>query len=644
MTSLRIFVFLLLTPVLLRAQPTPPLERLITVTLRNEPLSQALTTISRTGQFSFSYNPVVLNQSRPVSLRVVNRPVREVLGQLFGGTVRLRSRGNHVILLRADEPEQPKDFILDGYVIDGQTTERVGSVTVFERNSLRSALSNEYGYYRLKLPADLPAVRLEVRRQAYLNQSLTIPSRRSQPQNIYLTPLPRPAAVSPLDTRPLPTDSASRPSPILAERPVVFASADSGAVPMPASFLDRSRQTIGRWALSTRQLLTDINLDRDTLYRTWQVAFLPGIGTNRGLGGRIINDYSVNILIGYSLGVRKAEFGGLFNLVREDVQGVQAAGFGNLVGGNTHGVQLAGFMNTTQGKVGPVQLAGFVNTVGGTVRGLQAAGFLNVVRKDVQGLQLAGFLNADRTSVQGAQLAGFANVAGGNTSGFQAAGFANVVGGDAGGFQAAGFTNVVRGQLRGWQVSGFLNVARDVVSGRQVGFINLARSSERAPIGFFSYVQTNGYRAIEASANEVTPLNATFRTGVRSFYNLFTAGYNPGGRFWSYGYGLGTATAERRGWSVALEGSVHQLNRTDERIENLNMLLRLSPQLSKQIATGLGITAGPTLNGYYSNDVFLNPLRNQSLPAAILTPDAPDNTRDEWSGWLGWQVGLRYSL
>ena len=97
MTVLRFLLLFSLLSVPAQAQSTPPLERLISVNLQNESLSQALITIGKAGQFSFSYNPAILNQSRTVTLRVSNRPVREVLGQLFGSSVRLRARGNHVI-------------------------------------------------------------------------------------------------------------------------------------------------------------------------------------------------------------------------------------------------------------------------------------------------------------------------------------------------------------------------------------------------------------------------------------------------------------------------------------------------------------------------------------------------------------------
>jgi len=599
MTSFRILICLLCLTTSLQAQSVSPLDRLITLNLSNELLEQALTAIGRAGQFSFSYNPTMLGQRQPVTLRVASRPVREVLAQLFGSSIRLRARGNHVILLQANEPEHPKNFILDGYVIDRETSERIGAASIFERTSLRSANSNDYGYYRLKLPASLSVVRLEVRRHDYLNQSLTVSSRRSQPQTIYLTGVPnrviaQPVAIDPLDVKPLPTEETALTA--LSDRPVLLASADSMAVPMSSSLLERSRQTLGRWALSTKQLITNLNLDRDTLYRTWQVSFMPGIGSNRLLGGRIINDYSVNILAGYSLGVRKMELGGFLNMVHDEVQGFQAAGFGNIVGGNTQGVQMAGFLNTVQG--------------------------------DVQGIQMAGFLNVNQKTM----------------TGFQAAGFANITGDSVQGVQLAGFTNIVRGQVSGWQVSGFINVAGHVSKGHQLGFINVARSSETVPIGFLSYVHENGYRNIDISANEVTTANATFRTGVRSFYNIFTAGLNPGNNVWSFGYGLGTTTANRRGWSLALEAVVHQLNPTTRGIDNTALLLRLSPTVTKQFGGRLGLSVGPTLNAYYSDNALLNPLRNQSLPAVIVSPDTPGNNRDLWTGWIGWQAGLRYAL
>ncbi|GAB2581973.1 STN domain-containing protein [Spirosoma areae] len=632
MTAFRQYFFLVFFPILANAQPTPPLERLISVDFRNERLQTVLSRISRDGNFSFSYNPALLNQAQSVTLRATNRPVRDVLGQLFGSSIRLKMRGNHVILLRGEKPTEPaRSFLLDGYIINGQTGERVADVSVFEQRSLRSAVSSQYGYYRLKLPTDVSAVRLEVRRRLFFSQSLTVQARQSQPVNVYLTPMPLQTPLNPLTPRATPTDTTTRPIPSLPE-PVAllaWANVDSTERRLPLTLAERSRNTLARWSLSAKQLIHSINLDRDTLYRTWQVSFVPYVGTNHALSGRIINDYSINALVGYSLGVRKFEAGGLLNIVRGNVQGIQLAGFGNLVGEQTKGIQLAGFINTNRGDVGPVQAAGFVNVVGGNVAGFQAAGFLNADRKDVRGFQAAGF----------------ANTVGGTVEGFQAAGFTNIVGGDMRGVQAAGFMNGVRGKLTGWQISGFLNYARTVTGGHQISIINWTDSTDRTPFGLFSFVRKNGYRNIEISTNEVNTFNATFRTGVRSFYNIVTAGVNPASRIWSFGYGLGTVTAERRGWSFGLEGTAHQLNRTGEGIQDQNLLLRLSPIVNKRFGSHFSASLGPSINAYYAGDQSRDPLVNLSLPALVLSRDELIGTSpDALSTWLGWQVGLQYKL
>ena len=77
----------------------------------------------------------------------------------------------------------------------------------------------------------------------------------------------------------------------------------------------------------------------DTLYRDIQISLLPFVGSNNGLSGNTINNYSINMLGGYSLGTRQIELGFFFNIDRGDVSWLQIGGVGNLVGRNVYGVQ-----------------------------------------------------------------------------------------------------------------------------------------------------------------------------------------------------------------------------------------------------------------------------------------------------------------
>ncbi|MEX2233467.1 MAG: hypothetical protein WD824_14990 [Cyclobacteriaceae bacterium] len=101
----------------------------------------------------------------------------------------------------------------------------------------------------------------------------------------------------------------------------------------------------------------------------------------------VINDYSFNIFGGYSLGVERVEIGGLFNLVRGDVNGAQFAGLFNAVGGKMDGVQFAGIFNANADTVRGSQFAGVMNINGRSSREFTVAGVLNLNLGDTRGAQ-----------------------------------------------------------------------------------------------------------------------------------------------------------------------------------------------------------------------------------------------------------------
>ncbi|WP_332367876.1 STN and carboxypeptidase regulatory-like domain-containing protein [Spirosoma telluris] len=188
---MRYFLILLFffAPSRLVAQSVPPLDRLISVDIRNATLESALGQISRAGNFEFSYSPTRIDGKAVVTLRLVNTPVREVLNRVFQNQVTFKSRGNYVILVRAEAPEPtPKNFLLDGYILDEQTGERIAQASIFEKTTLASTVSNPFGYYRLRLSTDLPTVRLDVRKRAYVGETVLIRSRSTHSLSIRMTP------------------------------------------------------------------------------------------------------------------------------------------------------------------------------------------------------------------------------------------------------------------------------------------------------------------------------------------------------------------------------------------------------------------------------------------------------------------------
>ncbi|ADB38393.1 STN and carboxypeptidase regulatory-like domain-containing protein [Spirosoma linguale] len=616
MNSLRLCILLLFIFIqnCVLAQGVPPLERLITVDIRNAPLENALREISRAGRFEFSYNPARIDGKALVTVRLTNVPVREVLNRVFQSQVTFKSRANYVILVRNDAPEpSPKNFLLDGYILDEQTGERIAQASIFEKTTLASTVSNPFGYYRLRLPTDLSAVRLDVRKQAYVGETVLIRSRLSHSVSIRMTPIPPRLSLETLPIRV--TEDTIRPVNTLAAVAVDLPAPrlDSTVPTRPKSILEQGREQLTRLFVSAQQSIHDVNMTRDTLYRDWQVSFLPFIGTNHRLSGRISNRISVNALIGYSFGVRAFEVGGLFNLVRADVTGFQAGGLGNLVGGNVSGVQLGGLFNLD----------------GGTVEGVQAGGLFNVNMKQAQGVQLGGLFNAN---------------AGELTNIVQVGGLVNVARKSVRGLQLAGLANVAVGDVQGWQVSGIVNRARSVQGGHQIGLINLADSSGSVPIGLFSHVQKGGYRRFEVAATEINLLNLTYRTGVRRFYNIFSAGYNfeqPGSADLSVGYGLGTGFVLSRSTLFTLEGmNQHHFYFSQPENGSWNNQIRLSTLFETKLSRRLSLAYGPSVNWYFSGEDMTPPTRRPDLSLFSNGTDGFSNSR-HW-GWVGFQVGLRF--
>lgn len=401
MTATRSFLFLLslILPTRLLAQSVPPLDRLISVDIRSQPVREALRQISRTGRFEFSYNPTRVDRNALVTVRLNNVPVHQVLDGVFA-RMTYKSRGNHVILLPADPPDPAsKNFQLDGYILDELTGQRIAQASVFEKTTLASTVSNPFGYYRIRLPTNQAVVRLDVRKQAYVGETVTIRAKTTHAISILLMPLPRNIPVQALSIRvsadtTRPTVLLPLATALIEPIPPLMAAIDSTPPGTISSALERGRDGMTRLFVSAKQAVHDINLSRDTLYRDWQVSFVPTIGTNLRLSGRIINRFSVNALAGYSFGVRAVEVGGLFNLVRADVRGVQVAGLGNVVGRQVDGVQVSGLFNIDGGTVRGVQIGGLFNVTGGELtRALQVGGLVNVAGQSIDGLQLAGLVN-----------------------------------------------------------------------------------------------------------------------------------------------------------------------------------------------------------------------------------------------------------
>ena len=596
---------------------TPLLERAVTISIREERMDVALRKISVQGGFTFSYNSQIIDAGRVVTVSFTNRTIREVLDQLFDGTIQYKEKGRYVILSKAP----PKERVVGGYVTDENTGERLKNVTVYDPVSLSSTITDAYGYFEIELKDPMANVTLVVNKLNYADTLLTIPSDEIRLLNIGIKNK---------------TDK-------------IMVMADSVG------------KKIKRfWQTKVLTSVQDINMVNvtDTLYRTVQMSVVPFIGTNHKLSGNVINDYSFNVYGGYSLATKKLEIGSLFNIDRGYVHGAQFAGIFNTVGGDVHAFQSAGLINLVAGKTDGAQVAGLMNIDWGTTHGFTAAGLLNFTRRDSYGVKFAGLLNSSLREQRGWHAAGLANFALRKTTGVQMAGLTNFTGDSVGGLQISGLANAALRRVRGVQVAGLINVAvRDMnglqlsglvnyahrLHGAQVGIINIADSVRGVQFGLLSF-SWKGYHTFEVFSDEVFYTNIAFRTGTRKFYNIFTTGIQPASldkeeSLWTFGYGVGTMPRLNRWLSLNFDLTSNQI--VQGNIKASDILNKLYLGVDIRLAKKLALTAGATLNARVTDiDYEDYPELFKDYKPSIFASQATDH--NYWQWWWGAKVGVRF--
>ncbi|MDR2759469.1 MAG: caspase family protein [Spirochaetaceae bacterium] len=283
------------------------------------------------------------------------------------------------------------------------------------------------------------------------------------------------------------------------------------------------------------------------------VQLLPGVGLI-GFDRRAFNFVFLGILggIGYNLKgfglagiglsntgfVRGVQLSGLYNTVRQDMDGFEMALIFNMVLENTRGMQTAGIVNITGGNMDGMQMGGIFNWTQKDNRGSQLGGLVNVTGGSFRGAQLGGLVNVTGGSGEWFQGAVIANITGGNMDGMQMGGIFNWAQEDNRGSQLGGLVNVTGGSFRGLQM-GLVNVTGGSFRGLQmglvnyhgegddksvgVGLINISKSENLVPIGLINIIK-NGMFHPAVWYDDLQFVNLSLKSGSKNIYSIFGLG------------------------------------------------------------------------------------------------------------------------
>jgi hypothetical protein len=563
------------------------LTKPVNITVSRQRIADVLEIVANQGNFYFSYNSSIIKKDSLVSISGEQKTVQSILNTLFSSEFEFKETGNYIIIRRAPlkltlltEQSQTSNnvYLVSGYITDDLTGEKIVAASVYEKQRLVAALSNEQGYFSLKLKTKYKNAAISVSKEFY--EDTTVLLRTGYNQQLSVTLIPSTIngtmviAGAPLRNAP---DSIyiSIPQPDSSTTLYLYKKFDSITV---------QRTALGNFLLSQRLKLQSINLNKFFTVRPVQVSFTPGLSTNGKMNAQVNNNFSLNVLGGYSGGVNGMELGGLFNLDKKSVKYLQIAGLFNIVGGAVTGLQVAGINNTVLDSVNGVQLAGYYNHVMADMHGLQVSGGVNFTLKKTRGLQVAG-------------------------------------------------TGNISGIVDGVQIAGLFNFTKKL-HGVQIGLVNIADSSDGYSIGLINVV-LNGYHKLSVSANELTPLNAAFKTGNSKLYSILLAGADfDKEKLYHFGYGLGRVIPLNRSFSLMPELTCHYLYTGNW--DNVNVLNRISLNLELKLGRYFAIYAAPAFNAYYSNQ--------QEAIAGYRFRVHPNsstiNFSNQWKAWFGWNLGI----
>lgn len=530
-----------------------PLQKSITIQAKNQRLANVLEIISNTGNFNFSYNSKIIKRDSLVTFVFTKKPIKEILDYIFKLNYEYIESGNYIIIRKKtislpstqtivkSELTSEKKYLINGYIIDETSGDRIGEASIYEATQLTSYLSKENGFFEIKLKSKYKTAAVTVSKLFYKDTTIFVEPKLNQ--TIYITLQREEDSSNMVNVTPedffLP-DSVEVAT--LGGEKVVYTKIDSIKV---------QKSWVGKFLLSSEQKIQSINLKNFFTTRKFQLSFLPGLSTQGKLSSQVTNNFSLNVLGGYTRSVKDIEIAGLFNINKKDVKGFQVAGLLNTVGGAVKGFQVAGIQNLVYDSVKAFQVAGVSNYIKGKFNGVQIAGIYNHQSNNMQGLQIAGISNYSKKNVKGLQM------------------------------------------------SGILNYAKKL-NGVQIGLINISDTSNGYSIGLFNFVK-NGYHKITVSTNETIDFDVAFKSGNNKLYSIIEVGTNFSNKakLYSFGYGIGKVINIKKKISILTELTSQNLYAGSW--DYYNLLNKFSLNLQWQLAKKISFFVGPSFSIFTSN-------------------------------------------
>ncbi|MDX9883937.1 MAG: STN and carboxypeptidase regulatory-like domain-containing protein [Prolixibacteraceae bacterium] len=195
-----LLITLLLWPFLVNGQQESNLvlQTKLSVRLTDLPVADVLDTISRQTGYFFSYDPVLVQANRKISISFSETSLEKVLNAIFKGSLTYKVLQDQIIIRKEQKAVLPdtmavgppdSHIILSGKILDLETSAPIPYASVSLWNQPVGTISNRDGEFDLKLPKEKSSDTLIFSCLAYQKYLLPITDFEFEKNNIFLRPV-----------------------------------------------------------------------------------------------------------------------------------------------------------------------------------------------------------------------------------------------------------------------------------------------------------------------------------------------------------------------------------------------------------------------------------------------------------------------
>lgn len=611
----RSLLFACLMSLAVGAHAGDPMEEVISFSYQDKDFESILLELSDMLDFDFAYNPNLVDQDQKFSGSYDSVRAGDVVDQLCREAGLKSQFANGVLKLREESKSKKKlaNSDISGQVAFGDQAHGQ-SASISEPGLDLYSQTDTSGAYKLYL--NVPEYPLKIRVSSEGYQDKTIQFNPRHQKSFYVKLMP--------DT--IPEEEKKRP---LYRIDSIGGGVDTATIQEITDFFPGN-------FMVPKEMVTIARSSEFIREQDVQGQLVAGSGTNAKEAGLYENNFSFNLISGYTAGVKGIELG-FFNFNRFNMSGFQAGLFGNSVGGVVQGFQTAVLYNHSMLGVNGVQVGGLYNESRYFVRGLQGA-----------------LANRNTGKLMGAQLGVF-NLQQGVGYGLQAAVF-NLTLSDFYGLQA-GVLNLSE-EVNGAQVG--VGNYTPKIEGAQIGTVNIAGKNNGFQLGIVNIADTvhggyfglinifrKGHISLEASGNETRFADLQLRSGTRGFYTILSGGipWDTLDNSWRAGGGFGRISSIAQPIGIQTELVYHFVDEGyNSHMLNFNLALYL------ELFRSISISFGPTISLHATNDIpdsFYDAIKHPYFNGNPLDHNGyiiSEENIDDWylQSWLGFRFGLGY--